>query len=149
MEQGTPDERDGSTASTAAAGYGEMAPLVMRFFERLRQLPAGAWMLASLPDPRPGAGSLTAGSPGERAARERLRRVVDGYPKAATRARAQVRRIIAGTQGGASRSELAAMTEAAVFAVLALAARRELSEEDFRWLYGPFVSLAPLEELGA
>lgn len=131
--------RDGSSNGVSTGDADPGTRIVVRFCERLRHLPLGVWADASERVER--ADSLA------RAARGRLRQTVERMPWAKGHVTPRVNELVSVAEGFVAPGTTARMKKVAVTAALALVARPDLSDEDFKWLYAPFADTIPLDSL--
>lgn len=127
-----------------AAAYGDRTQILQRFLNHLRRLPLESWM--RIAESAPMALTDRAEEPEEvRAARVRLRAVMDTMPVALRQAKRRVHDIADATAGFTPRTLNASMKRVALTAALALVARPYLFENDFAALYAPFSEAIPPE----
>ena len=132
---------------------GELPPVALAFLEQLRRLPLGTWAdagrrLAALDTHERRALGHT-GDGSSATVRAVLRRVVNATPRVAAQARLRVLHLAAAAHGFVHPADVARMKKAALAAILALVARRELGEQRFAAVYEPFAALIPLASLPA
>lgn len=124
------------------SGAADLAPEVRQFLVALRQLSMLAWIEASMSAWRVDADAESVRET-DLDARRALRRAVDEMPRTARFLRTRIEFLASVAKGFAGRAAVAAMTDVALVAALALAARERLSEADFARLYEPFSALIP------
>ena len=129
----------------------ELPPVALAFLDQLRRLPLGSWAdaghrLAEL-DTNERRTLAHGGDPSGATVRAVLRQVVNATPRVAAQARLRVLHLAAAANGFVHPADVARMKKAALAAVLALVARRELGERNFAAVYDPFARHIPLATL--
>ena len=152
------DAQGAQTGPSGADRFGEATPYVVAFFRRLKRIPVGAWSQQASTDPhtatpRFAESALPAierspDAEADRAARARLRAIMDTMPSAVRRIRQRIDHEVAVIDGMAPRVIVARMRRAARLAACAIAARPWLTPDEFDRLYRPFSELIPVDELG-
>lgn len=130
--------------------YGAMTGQVQAFLAELRRVPMDAWRQAAETDRHMNAvaGPSDQADDPDRLARARLRQVMDTMPDVVRRIRGQIDGEMSVLDGIAPPPDVARMRRAARLAACSLAARPQLSPEEFDRLYRPFTSLIPPDRRG-
>ena len=129
--------------------YGAASAHVVRFLHQLRRIPAATWLRVAAKTPLEDDGhadrlaSPVLDEQVDYAARRRLRAVLEPMPAVVRRIRARVNNDLAVFEGILPDVAAQRMRRAANLAAFALAAQPELSPDDFRRLYRPFIDLIP------
>ena len=140
--------------------YGETSAEVVAFLGRLRHVPASTWGRSAAADAHiiakadPSVAAVPSAArrrqlQDDRLARARLREIMDTMPEVARRIRRRIDEELTILDGIATVAALTRMRRAARIAACALAARSQLTPQEFARLYRPFRSLIPPEELAA
>ena len=138
-----------SAMAPQAKWYGSASIHVVRFLNSLRTTPASTWLevAASAPSEDDAIGERTVAplleEQADYAARRRLHAVLDSMPAVVRRIRNRVNNDLAVFDGIVPVTAMQRMRRVAHLAAFAVAARPNISAEDFRRLYRPFLQLIP------
>jgi hypothetical protein len=147
---------DGNTLTIAAAEqdtrwYGEASALVARFLNQLRCIPAATWLAAAERAPMidefderyPSPKQLLLEEQADYAARRRLHYALRSMPKIVERISSRINNDLAIFSEILPETAVHRMRRIAHVAAFAVAAHAQISHEDLRRLYRPFLDLIP------